>query len=936
MKLGNRYSYHGKDSELLQVIRQFGRQQADIRLLVTNERRRVPLSELTERVTLPSAAQLVFSANAARIRAELSQQAMLAPIESNIVPLPHQILALEKVMTGENLRFLLADEVGMGKTIETGLVLKELKLRGIVKRCLVITPVSAMPQWKNELKRHFNEDFHLYDTDLINVLTRTLGQLDADNPVNIWAQNDQIIIPIDALRPLESRRGWTAAKVEQYNRFRIQSVIDADFDLLVIDECHKVGGSTEWVSRYRMAQTLCQAIPNVLLLSATPHRGKSDHFRRILQLLDGDAFAGEGMPTIRELEPYVVRTEKRLAINYDGKRLFNIRRTEKRKVPYQAHHARQMKLYDDVTQYVVAGFNQSVVNKNQSYGFVMVLFQRLMSSSTQAILQAMERRAQRLASEEQNTSEASVASDLIETLGDVEGQMSFDFEEKVSQVLENVKAGLQSEGIILRGLIQQARECQEVELDAKAAYLLDLLRDLRRQAENSATKFLIFTEFTATQTMLAQVLNERGGYVCETINGSMTLDARVEALKRFKGDAQIMIATDAAGESLNMQFAHIVINYDMPWNPMVVEQRIGRVDRIGQAKEVVAVNLMLDNSIDERVYEVIEEKLSRIMSELGIDKTADVLDSTLETKSVQDLYLTSLLNPAQFEAKSTQWLEEIKEKLKAYHSTEGTLPTTTADQIQLDKSDAVKRSPLPIWLENMTKAYLTAQHIAYQNLLNGHLKFAFPSFSEQIYTFDVKETVANPIPEPLSIQHEIVQTMLKTAIPHFAEQVIPCLKGHTAAGYWSLWRLKVWNSMETHEVTQAIFVNDGNASYPIFAEDFWQKLSNNNNIEVTGSLEGQTVVETYNRLLAKAEETMQAEFEKLEATTTAKLGRIKQNKGKAFAFQRSQYAKLGIENIKQSRLLKLEKEIIAWERDFAAAYEIASDLSCLLLIRLDA
>ncbi len=200
----------------------------------------------------------------------------------------------------------------------------------------------------------------------------------------------------------------------------------------------------------------------------------------------------------------------------------------------------------------------------------------------------------------------------------------------------------------------------------------------------------------------------------------MDFDERVNALKQFKEDAQVLICTDAAGESLNMQFAHIVINYDMPWNPMVLEQRIGRVDRIGQSYEVQAFNMMLDNSVDKRVYEVIETKLNQIMNELGIDKTADVLDSTLERDQLNRLYLTSLLNPAKFEQESSTWLEEIKINFKDYKSTEGALPTLSSKDIKVDKVDAIKHSPLPNWLENLTKQYLEPQKaLPITSLLDG-------------------------------------------------------------------------------------------------------------------------------------------------------------------------------------------------------------------------
>ncbi len=393
--------YNDKEIEIISRKKVFGKTIVQIRILSSGEILDVPESGIQESDAEIPASQIAFHAMAARIRNEIATQKVLAPFESCIIPLPHQILALEKVMSGQFIRFLLADEVGMGKTIEAGLVMKELKLRNIVKRVLIIVTKTAMLQWKQELKQHFNETFRVYDTDYINTLSRTFSVMEADNEINFWSQHNQVIVSMDSLKPIEKRRGWSLQKVETHNRFRLESVIDAEFDLLIIDECHKVGGGDETVSRYKMADILCNAIPNVLLLSATPHRGKSDHFRRILQLLDADAFAGEGMPSIPDLDPVVVRTEKRHAIDYNGNPLFNKRRTEKHSVVWDdIRHRKQQLLYGQVTDYVIYGFNLAQQTRNMSYSFVMLLFQRMISSSTQAILDSMEKRAAKLTEEQ--------------------------------------------------------------------------------------------------------------------------------------------------------------------------------------------------------------------------------------------------------------------------------------------------------------------------------------------------------------------------------------------------------------------------------------------------------------------------------------------------------------------------------------------------------
>lgn len=821
--------YKGKEIEVLSHRRTFGKKIVKINILSSGEIIEVPESEIEETSASISIHEIMFKAIAARIKNEVFHQKMLAPLESNIIPLPHQILALEKVMSGEYLRFLIADEVGMGKTIETGLILKELKLRGVVNRTLVIVPKSAMLQWKLELKKHFNENFHIYDSEYILALTKTFSQIEADNEINIWSQHNQLIVSMDSLKPLEKRKGWSREKIDEYNRYRIQSVLEAEFDLLVLDECHKVGGSSLHVGRYQMADILCNAIPNVLLLSATPHRGKSDHFRRILQLLDKDAFMGEGAPEIKELEPFVVRTEKRQAIDYNGQALFNKRKTEKIEVPYNpSRHSRQQMLYEDVSEYVVKGFNLSQQNKDNSYGFVMILFQRMMSSSTQAILDAMEKRATKLGAEKERVSKESILENYDDY--DINEQMEFDFEAKINTIIEETKACYDTELEELQKLIRNAKDCLNSEIDVKIEFLIEKLRELKEQEGNPDLKFILFTEFTGTQNMLKEILSKREGYVCETINGSMEFEKRIEALKNFKGSSQILISTDAAGESLNMQFAYIVINYDMPWNPMVVEQRIGRVDRIGQQHEVIAINLLLDNSVDKRVYEVIEIKLNQILQELGIDKTSDVLDSTIEREEIKNLYLSSLLDPRRFEKESENWLEKIKDKLKSYQSTEGSLPITNSKNITVEKTNSVKHSPLPKWLEILSIQYLKTNTIPYKQLIDS-IKFQYPGRKEQVYTFDIKESINNPIPEPLSLQHEIIQDILSNATPFNHTHRIPVIKlmeSNVSSGFWSLWHLEVKNKYISEHIIEPIFISTEGDTFIAYAQDLWRKLCENN------------------------------------------------------------------------------------------------------------
>ncbi|MBK7265056.1 MAG: DEAD/DEAH box helicase [Ignavibacteriales bacterium] len=784
-------------------------------------------------------------------------------------------------------------------------------------------------------EKHFNEKFHIYDSEYINALTKTFARLDADNEINIWTQHNQLIVSLDALRPLESRQGWSKARIEEYNKFRIQSVLEADFDLLIIDECHKVGGSTRMVGRFNMADILCNAIPNVLLLSATPHRGKSDHFRRILGLLDADAFEGEGVPAIAELQPFVVRTEKRQAIDYSGKPLFNKRNTQKVVVGYDsARHQKQQKLFYSVTEYVVNGFNMARQIKNNSYGFVMILFQKMMSSSTQAILDAMKKRADSLSGERSDIRETVINN--IEEFG-YEGQLEFDFEQKLDLMVRETQINYDAELDILQRLIREAQECIDTETDTKTEYLLQILPELKQKENDHDLKFLIFTEFVSTQNMLRQVLEIKGGFRCETINGSMDYDRRLLALRNFKADTQVLISTDAAGESLNMQFAHIVINYDMPWNPMVIEQRIGRVDRIGQTNEVLALNFLLNNSVERRVYEVIETKLNQIMADLGIDKTADVLDSTLERESISSLFLESLLNPERFEQTSQTWLDDIKQKLKDYKSTEGSLPTVNSDEIKVDKVDSIKHSPIPNWLENLTKNYLDSKGIQYKLLLDG-LGFRFPGLKEQVYTFNIRESLNNPIPEPVSLQHEIAQTILSESVPHQPSSNIPLIviqNDKIVTGSFSLWHLEVKNQFERSDFYHPVFISDEGDSFPAYAQNLWTKLIQNQLVfKIHDDMSSEESSSFFEFIHNKAEGLLSSKYSEMESKIMDNTDRIEQNKIRAFSFRERQLSKIGIENIRTSRLQKLEKDKESWLHDYDSAKQIVQNLSCLLIVKI--
>jgi len=328
------------------------------------------LKEIEETdLTTPESAAYV--AAAARVMDALTQHVLLAPMASSVIPLPHQLRALSQAISGDRVRYLLADEVGLGKTIEAGLVMRELKLRGLVTRTLVIAPKGLVTQWVAEMRVHFGEDFRLLIPSDFSAYRRIA------HDDNLWRSHPQVVSSMDAVKPLDSRRGWSADQVATYNRERFEDLITAGWDLVIVDEAHRLGGSTDQVARYRLGQGLAEAAPYVLLLSATPHQGKTDAFHRLISLIDPHAFPDVDSVTRERVRPYVIRTEKRRAIDAHGKPLFKPRQTLLAPVALETRHRHQARLYDAVTAYVRQGYNQAIQEKRTYIGFLMLLMHRL-------------------------------------------------------------------------------------------------------------------------------------------------------------------------------------------------------------------------------------------------------------------------------------------------------------------------------------------------------------------------------------------------------------------------------------------------------------------------------------------------------------------------------------------------------------------------------
>ena len=889
--------YKGKSVEIIGRQRLFNKETLWIHILDTDIFTQVLAEELEDDdVSKNGLAYARFIAIATKIKQEIAEKHILAPYESNLIPLPHQILVLEKVMQGVQTRFMLADEVGMGKTIEAGLVLKEKKLRGEVKRILLVVPKSAMLQWQSEMKEHFAENFFIYDSDLITSMAKTFASFDAEEELNFWRQHNQIIVSIDALKPIESRQGWNQERVDAYNKYRLEMVVNADFDMVIIDEAHRMGGSSTSVSRFKMAEVLCNAVPNLLLLTATPHRGKSDHFRRLLQLMDADAFSGEGMPCIEDIQPYVMRSEKRFAVDYDGKKLFNERTTVRLDVLLDPlRHAAQIALYDHITDYVRICFGRAKSAKRNATGLVMVMLQKLASSSTDAILSALRTRLYRLENGEDE--------DNLEGYG-LDGSLDYEDDElDVSDYsVEHTSYGVKTEIEMLQKLVEEAEQCRATETDAKATALMEKIYSLRSSGIEANNKVLVFTEFRQTQDFLIRVLNEQG-LKCEKVNGSMSMEERHRALVNFRDEADVLVATDAAGESLNVQFCHIVFNYDLPWNPMALEQRIGRVDRIGQKYEVKAFNMLTNNSVDYRIYNIIVEKLDIIMEELGIDKTSDVLDSTIDAKKINHLYLQSLLDPKRFEFASESWLYDIKQKLNDYKSTEGALPTISPNEINARSAAEVKYSPLPIWLENLMMLYCQAYGLQWRkNLIN--------------------------LQDPLikQILNE-VDAGMQGKIP-----VLQSFDGKETAGYLTIWKVSALNERESKVTYSAQFVSNQGRVFVPYANALWNKLVQDANAFQQVSWE--TVCPDFESN-TQLHNNLYAVFHRMEEGIMTGLQTIAEKKLRALDFTEQRLSRIGIENIRLAKMRRLKEEREVWMDTFRKSAHVVPEVKHILTVKID-
>jgi superfamily II DNA or RNA helicase len=581
---------------------------------------------------------------ALRIRLAYLFDPLLAVHTSTLDALPHQIQAVYgEMLPRQPLRFLLADDPGAGKTIMAGLFIKELIIRGDVQRCLIVPPGNLVEQWQDELWSRFGLQFE--------IITRQT--LEASLSGNPYAEKNLVISRLDHM----ARNEDIFAKLGQ-----------TDWDLVVVDEAHKMsahyfGNEVKFTKRYRLGQLLGSLTRHLLLLTATPHSGKDLDFQLFMALLDADRFEGkprDGIHTV-DASDMMRRLVKEKLLKFDGTPLFPERRAYS--VEYKLSDA-EAALYAEVTDYVREEMNRAERLRREGegrrgaiVGFALTILQRRLASSPEAIYQSIIRRRKRLENrlreEELRKRGGEVRLDPGPELYDVTEEDIDDIDDRPEEeVVDQASAAqtiseLKAEIATLTRLEESARRVRESSTDRKWEELSSLLQNESEMFDPSGSrrKLIVFSEHRDTLNYLADRIRTLIGRpeAVVTIHGGMSREDRKKAQESFiqDKDVLVLVATDAAGEGINLQRAHLMVNYDLPWNPNRIEQRFGRIHRIGQTEVCHMWNLVATETREGEVFQRLFEKLEAQREALG-GQVFDVLGQLFTESSLRDLLIDAV------------------------------------------------------------------------------------------------------------------------------------------------------------------------------------------------------------------------------------------------------------------------------------------------------
>ncbi|WP_200858722.1 helicase-related protein [Candidatus Desulforudis audaxviator] len=593
---------------------------------------------------------------------------------SRVDPLPHQLEAVyDYLLKLARVRFLLADDAGAGKTIMAGLLIRELQLRGLAERILVVCPANLSFQWQRELKEKFDEKF----------LVLKGGDIRDQFGVNQWLEQKKVITSLDLAKREEILPGLRQVR----------------WDLVIVDEAHRMSWTppARKTARYALGELLRDTSDHILMLTATPHKGDPNNFSLFLQLLDRDAYAD--VRSIREAmnrrrAPFYLRRTKEAMVYFPERRPDGIWVAEKiftKRIPHTVDFqidGPEFELYKDVTRFVKRQSAKAAARgddpRARAVGFLMSLYQRRLASSTYAVRHSLENRARRLEEGLKRAQELAVLAppDLPDP-EDLE-EMEESERERLEQMLEAITLASNAEQVReeiaeLRRLAEQAKTVESSDSEAKLSKLKDLLHK-EGFFDQPAKRLLLFTEFKDTLTYLVGNLKTWGlkvGY----IHGGMKPGSRDEpgtrlyAEQQFReGEIQVLVATEAAGEGINLQVCNILFNYDIPWNPNRLEQRMGRIHRYGQRKDCLIFNFVATNTIEGRVLQRLLEKLQEIRDALDDDAVFNVVGEVLPAAHIERIlrdYYAGKLGDADLEERLLQNVDEGRFRAICENALEG-------------------------------------------------------------------------------------------------------------------------------------------------------------------------------------------------------------------------------------------------------------------------
>jgi len=561
---------------------------------------------------------------------------------------PYQVEAVYRIIEAARQRFLIADEVGLGKTIEAGMVLKELEARRRAERVLIVTPSPLTDQWRRELREKFGIRLHCYDSGLLSELRKFLSK--SENP---WNYHQRIVTSMDfvkqehVLPELERADPW---------------------DVMIFDEAHNLsvtryGNKVNRTKRYRMAEAITPNSDALLLLTATPHKGDDFAFWNLIKLLDPYLF-----PSVDHLDPervgdLMIRRIKDNLRNANGEPVFRPRKVDIVPVQYTEE---EMALYDAVTRYVAEEFNLARNRDHRTVGFAMVILQKRMVSSIAAIRKSLARRACRLLEEQKvalsERDEADLES-LIEEPDTLTEARAEELVQKLEQLTLHTGPGLHREITRLNELCQMA---DALAVDSKAAKLIEFVKGILEQ--DPQEKIIVFTEYRDTLDYLYERLLDAGvgPEQIAQIHGGTAMEERQAQEEYFAREGvNFLLATDAASEGINLQFCHILVNYELPWNPNRIDQRIGRVHRYGQERDVRVYNMLVEGTREGQIFGLLQAKVRLIERQLQ-GQVTDVLGTFMEGVDLTEIIMNAVSGNVDIKVTEQHLEEAIQERMRTW------------------------------------------------------------------------------------------------------------------------------------------------------------------------------------------------------------------------------------------------------------------------------